>query len=62
MRGARSLQALLGRRGALLEPAHALGADRLRRVRPGAVEREPFAVVGRLGGELLEIRRRLYRG
>jgi hypothetical protein len=58
-RHARSLEALVGGGGALLEPPHALGADRLGRVRPGAVERQAFAVVLRLGGELLEVRRRL---
>jgi hypothetical protein len=58
-RHARSLQALVGGGGALLEPPHALRADRFRCVRPGAVERQAFAVVLRLGGELLEVRRRV---
>jgi hypothetical protein len=58
-RCSRSLQALVSGGGALLEPAHALGAYRLGRVRSGAVERQAFTVVLRLGGELLEVRRRL---
>jgi hypothetical protein len=58
-RGACSLQALVGGGGALLQPPHPLRADRLGRVRPGAVQREALAVVLRLGGELLEVRRRL---
>jgi hypothetical protein len=58
-RRARPLQALVGGGGVLLEPAHALGAHRLGRVGAGAVQRQAFAVVLRLGGELLEVRRRL---
>jgi hypothetical protein len=58
-RGAGSLQALVGGGGALLQPPHALRADRFGRVRPGAVERQAFAVVLRLGGELLEVQGRL---
>jgi len=58
-RRSRPLQTLVGGGGALLEAPHALRADRLGRVRPGAVERQAFAVVLRLGGELLEVRRRL---
>jgi hypothetical protein len=60
-RGPRPLQSLVRGLRALLEPAHALGADRLRRIRPGAVQRQALAVVGRLGGELREVCR-LYRG
>jgi hypothetical protein len=59
VRGSRPLEALVGGRGTLLEAPHALRADRLGRVRTGAVERQAFAVVLRLGGELLEVRRRL---
>jgi len=59
-RGApRPLQALVRGGGVLLEPAHPLRADRFGRVGAGAVERQAFAVVLRLGGELLEVRRGL---